>query len=416
MRWFRLGAAFAAVVWLCAGCAQAFESRTALRNAYREAVPVVTQESPYTSLPSLGAPYAASVLDERAVDSALGMLNFLRQTAGVSPVSLSRVYMERCGHAAALLAVLDYADHDAPRPLDMEEGFYQIAHAGTLSSNIARLNWMRPSILPEGVQYFVRDDGEANLPALGHRRWALNPLMQSTGFGLANSDSGMTYLAMYAHDLGNADAQWIYVAWPAAGFFPVELMHTQLAWSLTLNPEVYDVSACEPVVTLSLAGSELTFAFDCAAGTGGGYCAYDMQNYGAGPCIVFRPDFSDIAFTDYVQNQVWTVEITGLTYIGGDPAEVVYTVEMTSLYPQEASGIELDRIEAELSVGQTLQLTAHVIPDYADDLTVTWSSDDASVATVSGSGEVIAVGAGTCVIHAENASGRTDACSVTVKP
>ena len=150
-----------------------------------------------------------------------------------------------------LLAALDYVDHNAPRPADMEQNFYDSAHLGTSSSNVARFNWMRDSILREGVEYFLRDDGEANLAALGHRRWALNPTMAATGFGLANSDSGMSYVVMYAHDLGNPGADWDSVRWPAEGAFPAELIHDHLAWSVALNPRLYDVGAFEPEITLT---------------------------------------------------------------------------------------------------------------------------------------------------------------------
>ena len=66
--------------------------------------------------------------------------------------------------------------------------------------------------------------------------------MAYTGFGLANDDTGMSYVAMYAHDLQGDPGAWEYVAWPAAGAFPAELMQAELAWSIVLNPEIYDAT------------------------------------------------------------------------------------------------------------------------------------------------------------------------------
>lgn len=64
-----------------------------------------------------------------------------------------------------------------------------------------------------------------------------------------------------------------------------------------------------------------------------------------------------------------------------------------------ATGIELDRDDAELLPGRTLQLVATVTPSDATD-PVVWSSDKESVATVSEAGLVEALSAGTAVIEA----------------
>lgn len=72
--------------------------------------------------------------------------------------------------------------------------------------------------------------------------------------------------------------------------------------------------------------------------------------------------------------------------------------------------------EAEtLNVGDTKTLTATVLPDNATDKSVTWSSDNESVATVV-DGVVTAVAVGTATITATTADGSnvSDACVVTV--
>ena len=246
---------------------------------------------------------AEGALAEPAARDALNTLNFARWLAGLDPVAESDIYDYQCQHGAALLGALDYVDHNAPRPADMDGNFYDSAHIATSSSCIARFNWMRPTILREGVEYFLRDDGEENLATLGHRRWALNPVMASTGFGLSNSRSGMSYVLMYAHDLGRGDARWESVCWPCDGAFPAELIHDHLAWSVVLNPAVYNVNSLAPHVSLSESGSGLSFEFDPASGKGDGFCAVNLEGYGAGPCLIFRPDFSGTDFTDYLQNQ-----------------------------------------------------------------------------------------------------------------
>lgn len=69
-----------------------------------------------------------------------------------------------------------------------------------------------------------------------------------------------------------------------------------------------------------------------------------------------------------------------------------------------------------LANGQTKQITATVLPEDADDANVTWTSDDPSVATVDGDGNVKAVSEnGTTTITASTANGTKASCAVTVK-
>ena len=389
-------------------------TRDEVREAYA-VLPLRSTQSPYAALPAVSAPYDAGALTDDARREALDFLNFARWLAGVAPVTDSGIYDYQCQHGATLLAALDYVDHNAPRPHDMDGDFYDSAHIATTSGCIARFNWMRPTILREGVEYFLRDDGEENLGALGHRRWALNPMMAATGFGLANAKSGMSYVMMYAHDLGCPEAQWDCVCWPAPGAFPAELIHDHLAWSVVLNPEAYDLGNLNPVVTLTEAGTGLRFQFRPADGAGDGFCALNLEGYGAGPCIVFRPDFTGTGFTDYLQNQRWHVRIDGLTGTDGTPRPMDYDVTMISLVVQDAVNVELSPLEATLSPGDTLRLQADVIPAYADDLTVLWRSSDASVATVDEIGWVTAIAPGECEITATCAGGYEDRCRVVVK-
>ena len=86
--------------------------------------------------------------------------------------------------------------------------------------------------------------------------------------------------------------------------------------------------------------------------------------------------------------------------------------------PLKATGISIDRTEATLERDATLQLTATVTPDDADDRTVTWSSADSGIARVDGAGLVTAVAVGTTTITATtgDGTGLTASCTVTVTP
>lgn len=82
------------------------------------------------------------------------------------------------------------------------------------------------------------------------------------------------------------------------------------------------------------------------------------------------------------------------------------------------SSITLDKSEASLTIGETLQLTATLLPEEATDKSVTWSSSDEKVATVTAEGLVTAVGIGKAVITATTNDGTSlsATCEITVLP
>ena len=87
----------------------------------------------------------------------------------------------------------------------------------------------------------------------------------------------------------------------------------------------------------------------------------------------------------------------------------------------DVTGVTLSQTSADMTVGgDALMLTATVAPDDATDKTVTWTTSDASVATVA-DGVVTAVGAGIATITATATNGTADTsddktatCEVTV--
>ena len=66
-------------------------------------------DTPYAQVPRVEAPHESGALDPLAVADALDYLNFLRALAGVEPVTVSRLYADRCQRGAVLLAAVDYA-------------------------------------------------------------------------------------------------------------------------------------------------------------------------------------------------------------------------------------------------------------------------------------------------------------------
>ena len=105
-----------------------------------------------------------------------------------------------------------------------------------------------------------------------------------------------------------------------------------------------------------------------------------------------------------------TATITATTRDGGKTATCKVTVN-----PMPVDSITLNPTTLTLTRGETGKLTATVTPDNADNKTVTWSSSDASVATVDNDGTVTAVKVGTATITATTRDGdKTATCTITV--
>ena len=110
--------------------------------------------------------------------------------------------------------------------------------------------------------------------------------------------------------------------------------------------------------------------------------------------------------------QAGTATITVTTEDGGKAATCRVTVKMKEI---PVTDVSLDYVEATLTEGDTLQLTATVSPADATNQNVSWESSDTFVATVSPDGLVTAVQEGTATITVTTEDGGlTASCQVTV--
>ena len=114
-----------------------------------------------------------------------------------------------------------------------------------------------------------------------------------------------------------------------------------------------------------------------------------------------------------VSNDVITAKKLGTATIIAKAGDKTATC-LIMVVPTEVSSITLDKSSASLKVGETVTLTATVNPSDATDKTVTWTTSDATVATVS-NGVVTAKKLGTATITAK-AGEKTATCSITVIP
>ena len=89
------------------------------------------------------------------------------------------------------------------------------------------------------------------------------------------------------------------------------------------------------------------------------------------------------------------------------------TCEVTVIVP--VTGVSLDRTSAEIIKGDSMTLTATVAPSNATNKNVIWTSSDPSVATVSQSGVITAIKAGSTTVVATTIDGeKAAACEIVV--
>lgn len=116
---------------------------------------------------------------------------------------------------------------------------------------------------------------------------------------------------------------------------------------------------------------------------------------------------------DAVDGEKITVTATNIYGVIGT---IDLTVKSEEIENVSVESVTLNKQTANIEEGDTLSLVASVLPEDVADKSVTWKSDNTSVATVDESGKVTAVKAGTATITATSKADTTKSasCKVTV--
>ncbi len=96
----------------------------------------------------------------------------------------------------------------------------------------------------------------------------------------------------------------------------------------------------------------------------------------------------------------------------GEYATCRVSVEAATI---DVSNITLDKTSVILNAGESIQLNAYISPSSATDKSVSWTSDNTSVATVSSNGLVSAKSAGVSQITASTTNNLSAVCTITVE-
>lgn len=117
----------------------------------------------------------------------------------------------------------------------------------------------------------------------------------------------------------------------------------------------------------------------------------------------YKTGSSDVAWRDLVTVADSTFRIKA------------YTSNADASENGELISIALDKTSLTMEAGNTAQLNVSYLPSYTtDDKTITWSTDNANIATVDGNGKVTAKSAGSTVITATCGT-KTATCNVVVR-
>ncbi len=125
--------------------------------------------------------------------------------------------------------------------------------------------------------------------------------------------------------------------------------------------------------------------------------------------VMWSSSDANVASVD--SNGIVTAVNGGTTTITAESGCVTATCNITVIV--DVTDISLNTTERSMKRGESYELAITIMPSDATDKTVTWTSSDVTVATVSANGVISAVGPGTAVITAD-VGGKTVSCAINV--
>ena len=306
------------------------------------------QSARYNETPKFTSPYYAGSIDQRDLDDALNAVKVVRYLAGVpyENIKFTDELNNIAQHGAVLMAASNQFTHTPYQPDDMSNDFFKLGYKGCKEANI---NAGRNN-LASAVTGFIFDNGKNNITRVGHRRWILKPGATNFGMGYAQS-SNASYngrrISMYVRD---GLAYWecesdSYIAWPAAGDFPIQYFAASndisdtivSPWSINLGAQYSEPSKNKVVVKLTRKSDNKVWIFDKNTpdlGTEGLsdtklHLAVDNDGYGITKAIVFRPDPNTLGTIK--DGDVFTVEVSGITNKYGQATTLKYDINFFDL-------------------------------------------------------------------------------------
>ncbi|RED64737.1 CAP domain-containing protein [Cohnella lupini] len=288
---------------------------------------------PFVRQPTVASPYTPGILKPQYILDGVNAVNFYRFISGLPHDVISTSSLNaQAQYGSVLMAAEDNFSHTPPKPADMPQSFFAKGLASTSSANIYASSGFDDHIVAHSVGAYMEDSDTGNLPVLGHRRWILNPPLLKVGFGLADSEDDWSYSAMQVFDKSRPKTvDYDYVAYPAAGAFPVEIFDSYYAWSISLNMIKFKLPVESGIkVYVKRLSDKKTWMLSSKNGKvseKGAYFNLETHGYGSGTAIIFRPD----GIAKFKAGDRYTVTVTGLKTLKGTSRPLTYTVNFMSV-------------------------------------------------------------------------------------
>lgn len=294
--------------------------------------PVGDVSNPFVSNPSSISPYKPGSLKADYIKDGVNAINFYRFISGLPyDVTSTAELNTQAQYGSVLLAAKDDFSHEPAQPSDMPKDFYDKGIASTSTANIYGSTGYDDHIVVRSIDAYMEDSDIYNLDRLGHRRWILNPPLKQVGIGLAESPVNWMYSATQVFDQSRKDkVNYSYIAYPAAGAFPIEVFKSFYAWTFSVNPKEFAKPSLKEV-SVSLKRLRDNKNWNLSSKNSGdtnanAYFNVENSNYGTGPAIIFRPN--DIG--EYKAGDRFSVTINGLKSTSGTAKAISYTVDFMS--------------------------------------------------------------------------------------
>ena len=285
----------------------------------------------YAAQPSLKAPFGTGALNPSVVQQALSVHNLFRFAAGVPDVVVDPQWSRIAQAGAVLLAAINHLEHTPAFPAGsgMDKAFYDLGYQGTSSSNIH--SGPADTGLIDALRGQMDDSYGNNLASLGHRRWLVEPTTVKVGYGQAGS-----FTTIKTFGDGARPTNLAAVAWPPAGWVPLDLFVARQAWSISLNPRAFTggrvTNAPGTAVTITRQRDGRTWTFK--EGSSDGSFSIDRSGYGLPFCLIFKPNDMGLV----LGGDSYRVEVRGLQDGAGAPIALAYT---TAFFSPEAGNLTL---------------------------------------------------------------------------
>jgi len=186
----------------------------------------------------------AGQLTADGVANAVARINYHRWLVGLAPVTAG-ASQNNLAQKCALVSAWNPAGPAAHNPTAAAQCYTSEGAAGAGSSNIA---WGSNNPV-DAIDQWIDDSGNGN--TMGHRRWIINPPLNPIGFGLyEGGDAGYGSAAcMVVFNSSGTGPRPDFVAYPPAGFVPVEL--TKMTWTFSADGFAFSAATTVTVTRMS---------------------------------------------------------------------------------------------------------------------------------------------------------------------